>query len=124
MALHFHPLLLTILTVFFLCSNALLFVPWREIYPKDPRVIDLGKFAVGVHNTEAKPHLHFQTVIKAKSQLAGLKYKLVIEATSGSTSNYYEALFVQRQHAGANYMELVYFKEIDGVELNLAPKTQ
>ncbi|KAL3522235.1 hypothetical protein ACH5RR_015069 [Cinchona calisaya] len=113
MALHLRPLLLTMM-VFFLCSNALLFFPWKKENAEDPRVIELGKFAIDVHNKEAKTNLLFQRVATAESQLGGIKYKLLIAAATNDSSNSdnYEALIIERQRARIKYTKLVSFKEI------------
>lgn len=108
MAIKFNPILgthLVVLAIFLLhASNAQggrkEHVGWRKIVGgwnpirniTDPKVVQIGKFAVDEHNKEAKIKLEFQTVIKGESQVvAGIKYRLIISAKDGDSLHNYLA---------------------------------
>nr|AEQ54768.1 cysteine proteinase inhibitor CPI-3 [Coffea canephora] len=66
---------------------------WSKADPKDPEVLENGKFAIDEHNKEAGTKLEFKTVVEAQKQVvAGTNYKIVIKALDGTASNLYEAI--------------------------------
>ncbi|TMW81301.1 hypothetical protein EJD97_010507 [Solanum chilense] len=100
MAVKFNPILVTLFvvatTILLHISDArsvrreVLTGDWKPITNITKEVIEIGKFAVDEHNKEAKTTLKFQKVIKGQNQVvAGMNYRLVIEAKDGdSTHNY------------------------------------
>ncbi|KAL0443026.1 UNVERIFIED_CONTAM: Cysteine proteinase inhibitor 1 [Sesamum latifolium] len=89
---------------------------WKPITnPKDPKVVEIGKFAVTEHNKEAGSALAFQDVVKGQTQVvAGINYQLVIGAGDGTPAGvrlYYQAL-VWEQPSGN--LKLLNFQQIRG----------
>ncbi|KAL0443025.1 UNVERIFIED_CONTAM: Cysteine proteinase inhibitor 1 [Sesamum latifolium] len=75
---------------------------WKPITdPKDPKVVEVGKFAVTEHNKEAASALVFQDVVKGQTQVvAGINYQLVIGAgdgtPAGARKNYQAVVWEQQ----------------------------
>ncbi|CAK9182245.1 unnamed protein product [Ilex paraguariensis] len=67
---------------------------WSPIKdPKDPKVQQIGQFAVTEHNNQAKTNLTFESVVRGETQVvAGTNYRLVLTAKDGTVSNNYEAV--------------------------------
>ncbi|KAK3036921.1 hypothetical protein RJ639_030886 [Escallonia herrerae] len=67
---------------------------WEPIKdPKDPKVQEIGEFAVSEHNKEAKASLKYESVVKGETKVvSGTNYRLRIEAEDGGVSGNYEAV--------------------------------
>ncbi|KAK9128964.1 hypothetical protein Syun_017761 [Stephania yunnanensis] len=66
---------------------------WVPIDVHSPHSIELARFAVNEHNKEAHTHLKFERLVKGESQIvAGVNYRLTINATNGGLIQTYEAL--------------------------------
>ncbi|KAK2977053.1 hypothetical protein RJ640_011664 [Escallonia rubra] len=64
---------------------------WEPI--KDPKVKEIGEFAVSEHNKEAKASLKYEGVVKGETQVvSGTNYQLRIAAKDGDISGNYEAV--------------------------------
>ncbi|XP_076920635.1 cysteine proteinase inhibitor 5-like [Bidens hawaiensis] len=88
-------LLITVLIVLFICKPFVaLGGGWKPIPDvTDPKVVDIGKFAVDEHNKEDNASLKFIKVVKGETQVvAGMNYNLTIIAADGSVENNYVAL--------------------------------
>ncbi|KAK4727948.1 hypothetical protein R3W88_032865 [Solanum pinnatisectum] len=71
---------------------------WKPITnTTDPKVVEIGKFAVDEHNEEEKTKLKFQEVVKGEYQVVdGLNYRLLISAKdSNSLHNYLAEVWVK-----------------------------
>nr|XP_043611618.1 cysteine proteinase inhibitor 6-like [Erigeron canadensis] len=69
-------------------------VGWKPIPDvNNPFIIDVGKFAVEMHNQEEHISLKFEKVVKGEIQaVSGIKYNLTIKALDGRVENKYVAL--------------------------------
>ncbi|ONK59772.1 uncharacterized protein A4U43_C08F10480 [Asparagus officinalis] len=80
----------------------------------DPHLGEIGKFAVSEHNKEANTKLVFTKVIKGESQVvAGINYKLVIEAKDTTHNNKvgrYEVIVWEK--SWKKFMKLTSFKPV------------
>ncbi|ONK59771.1 uncharacterized protein A4U43_C08F10470 [Asparagus officinalis] len=80
----------------------------------DPHLGEIGKFAVSEHNKEANTKLVFTKVIKGESQVvAGINYKLVIEAKDITRNNKvgrYEVIVWEK--SWEKFMKLTSFKPV------------
>ncbi|KAK2967492.1 hypothetical protein RJ640_010133 [Escallonia rubra] len=67
---------------------------WEPIKdPKDPKVQEIGEFAVSEHNKEASASLKYESVVKGETQVvSGTNYRLHIAAQDGGVSGNYEAV--------------------------------
>ncbi|KAK2997035.1 hypothetical protein RJ639_025081 [Escallonia herrerae] len=67
---------------------------WEPIKdPKDPKVHEIGQFAVSEHNKEAKVSLKYESVVKGETQVvSGTNYRLRIAAEDGGVSGNYKAV--------------------------------
>ncbi|WMV60401.1 hypothetical protein MTR67_053786, partial [Solanum verrucosum] len=103
MAIKFNPILRTLLvvvTIFLLHVSAtqggrkeVISGLWKPITnTTDPKVVEIGKFAVDEHNEEEKTKLKFQEVVKGEYQVVdGLNYRLLISAKDGNSLHNYLA---------------------------------
>ncbi|MCD7447616.1 hypothetical protein HAX54_032234 [Datura stramonium] len=120
MAIKFNPILGTLLvviaTVLLHVSDAwggrsgVIVGSWMPIDITNPRVVEIGKFAVDKHNEETKTKLEFQNIIKGEAQIiAGINYRLVITAKNGgSTHNYLAEAW---EKPWENFRNLTFFGE-------------
>ncbi|CAA2933836.1 serine threonine- kinase 2 19-like [Olea europaea subsp. europaea] len=65
-------------------------VGFKSLDPKDPKVVEVAKFAIDEYNKESKTSLKFQLVLKAASKET--TYTLIIEASNGSILEKYDAV--------------------------------
>ncbi|CAA3017778.1 cysteine proteinase inhibitor 1-like [Olea europaea var. sylvestris] len=80
-------------------------VGFKPLDPKDPKVVEVAKFAIDEYNKEAKTNLTFQLVLKAASKET--TYTLIIEASNGSILDKYDAVV----SLNGNSKTLVAFKK-------------
>ena len=121
MVLNFHALPLAVLAVLAMAVcldvSAALGGPklggWKPIKdPKDPSVVEIGRFAISERNKEAKSNLQFQEVVKGETQVvSGMNYKLVIAAKDGSAPHQYEAVVWDKPWEKSR--KLTSFKELN-----------
>ncbi|GMH26862.1 hypothetical protein Nepgr_028705 [Nepenthes gracilis] len=77
---------------------------------KDPHIIEIAEFAVSEHNKQAAAKLVFVKVVKGESQVvAGVNFRLVIEAKDGDALEDYEAVVYERPWE--KYKSLTSFKK-------------
>ncbi|XP_020244461.1 cysteine proteinase inhibitor 1-like [Asparagus officinalis] len=88
------------------------YIPIKNL--SDPHLVEIGKFAVSEHNKEANTKLVFTKVIKGESQVvAGINYKLVIEAKDITRNNKvgrYEVIVWEK--SWEKFMKLTSFKPV------------
>ncbi|XP_071701364.1 cysteine proteinase inhibitor 5-like [Rutidosis leptorrhynchoides] len=93
-----HNFLTTILTFFLICisfdSSTALTGGWSPIGDvNNPKIVEIGKFAVDEHNKVDHKSLVFKKVVNGESQVvAGMNYNLTISALDGDAKNDYVAL--------------------------------
>ncbi|GMH15760.1 hypothetical protein Nepgr_017601 [Nepenthes gracilis] len=77
----------------------------------EPRVIEVGNFAVSEHNKEAGTKLLFVKVVKGDFQVvSGLNFRLVISAKDGVDLGNYEAVVYKKPWQ--SYKRLISFKKV------------
>ncbi|XP_058090715.1 cysteine proteinase inhibitor 5-like [Magnolia sinica] len=66
---------------------------WRSIKDaSDPHILEIGEFAVSEYNKEKNAGLMFRRVIDGQTQVvAGINYRLTVEAMHDGVGNRYEA---------------------------------
>ncbi|KAI3697676.1 hypothetical protein L6452_30772 [Arctium lappa] len=84
---------------------------WTKITNvSDPKVVEIGKFAVDQHNKEAKASLKFSKVVSGERQVvAGMNYNLTITAANGSVENNYVVVVWDKPWV-KNFRRLTSFK--------------
>lgn len=123
MAIKFSPILGTLLVV---VATLLLHVSaaqgsrkevitknddWDDIPDlQDPKVLELGKFAVDEHNKEAKTKLEFQNVFGGYTKVIEkiMHYRLAIKVKDGDKTHNYKAEVSDDQEGKSR--KLIYFK--------------
>lgn len=66
----------------------------------DPKVVEIGKFAVKEHNMRVNAMLSFVSIVKGETQIVnGINYRLIISATDSPVAN-----------AQSNYLVVVWDK--------------
>ncbi|XP_073061774.1 cysteine proteinase inhibitor 5-like [Primulina eburnea] len=65
------------------------FAGWQEISNMtDPKVVEIGKFAVKEHNKRVNALLSFVSIVKGETQIVnGINYRLIISATDAVAAN-------------------------------------
>ncbi|KAG5569246.1 hypothetical protein H5410_059012 [Solanum commersonii] len=137
MAIKFNPILRTLLvvvTIFLLHVSAtqgggrkeVISGGWRKTIglwkpitnTTDPKVVEIGNFAVDEHNEEEKTKLKFQEVVKGEYQVVhGLNYRLLISAKDGnSLHNYLADVWVK---PGGKSRTLTSFEDCGSYPLNI-----
>ncbi|KAL3521864.1 hypothetical protein ACH5RR_014698 [Cinchona calisaya] len=89
---------------------------FHELDPKDPKVVEIGKFAVQEYNKQSKRILRFVQLFKAKSNdnLPEIKaeYTLIIGAQDNDVLSKFEAVVVEKFNSRRS---LIAFKRIEGL---------
>ncbi|XWS15478.1 hypothetical protein CRYUN_Cryun34aG0004100 [Craigia yunnanensis] len=79
----------------------------------DPHVTEIAEFAVTEYNKQSKTTLKLLKVVKGETQVvAGLNYKLLLNATDGAATNLYQAVVWEK--AWEHYMNLTSFLRLIG----------
>ncbi|XP_075499345.1 cysteine proteinase inhibitor 5-like [Primulina tabacum] len=65
------------------------FAGWQAISNlTDPKVVEIGKFAVKEHNKRVNALLRFESIVKGETQIVnGINYRLIISATDALATN-------------------------------------
>lgn len=86
---------------------------WQPIKNvNDPSVTEIGAFAVAEYDKTSNADLKFIAVVKGETQVvAGIKYRLIVEAKDRSVVKRYEAVVWEK--AWENFRKLTSFKPVE-----------
>ncbi|KAK9091047.1 hypothetical protein Sjap_024224 [Stephania japonica] len=74
---------------------------WQAVDPKDPHIVEIGRYAVDEHNKQANTSLKFKSVVKGESQVvAGVNYRLIVAAVHVKNVHNYQAMVYERAWEG------------------------
>ncbi|KAK9105412.1 hypothetical protein Scep_022256 [Stephania cephalantha] len=74
---------------------------WQDVNPKDPHIVEIGRYAVDEHNKEANKSMKLKSVVKGESQVvAGVNYRLIVAAAHLKNVHNYQAVVYERAWEG------------------------
>ncbi|XP_077229254.1 cysteine proteinase inhibitor 5-like [Tasmannia lanceolata] len=84
---------------------------WEPINPNDTHIKEIGEYAVSEYDKTQKASLMFKRVVSGESQVvAGMNYRLVIEAMDKANTNTYQAVVYERPWE--KFRNLTSFKQL------------
>ncbi|KAK9084674.1 hypothetical protein Sjap_025085 [Stephania japonica] len=119
-SLMFTPLFLLLTLLLFHTAYARVLGGFETIDPKDPHVIEIGRYAVDAHNKQpltCTNNLKFVTVVRAERQIVeGTNYRLRITVMNGRVQQTYEAIVFEDKNGqrSLNSFKIIAVRSIPG----------